>query len=507
MTGLNYNQKRQTKKISMKLIMKKMTLILGLCLCMTGCGAEKEPDIKQDVAQNQMMNSEAEPGISETTGNDAGTQDVPSIDWDEKKIMIPELTREYKIWFFADSHIIIADDSQSEEEKKYAAERMPVFANEKGIDSSQILSDFIEQANEEKPDVILFGGDILDSPSDANVAFLQSELEKLTVPYVFVMGNHDWTFPWEYMTENGSVAYRPLFQDIMTGNMEEGIGGIVSVTESAEGYASVTELDDFVILAVDDSSNQVAAQATESIELAYELNKPIVLLQHVPFSTENLIARAKDDWATPVTIGMQVHGGLAPNDVSADLFGKAYEDDSLIRLVLAGHVHFPYEEQLTEATIEIITDAAYKGKALKLTLEGEVHEYFCDKFMLTVDGKQIDLKTIEPDLSSVSALQQITNKQLFVLGRIDESRNLLLVYDFEKQEIVFKDQGVTMCWVQNDYASARFLKDNVVYDLEGNVIYQPDSAHTINMIEYVDKDFVVTIADLEHQNPEQVWVE
>ena len=84
---------------------------------------------------------------------------------------------------------------------------------------------------------------------------------------------------------------------------------------------------------------------------------------------------------------------------------------------------------------------------------------------------------------------------------------MLLVYDFIKDEFVFKEHGITMCWIQDDYNSARYLKENVVYDLSGNVIYQPDSEHIIDMIEYVEKDFLVTIADFEHQNQEQVWVE
>lgn len=139
--------------------------------------------------------------------------------------------------------------------------------------------------------------------------------------------------------------------------------------------------------------------------------------------------------------------------------------------------------------------------------QDKTHEYFCDKFMLTVDDKQYDLTGVEPDLSSVSALQPITNRYLFILGRIDESNNMLLVYDFKKDEFVFHERGVTMCWIQEEYDSVRYLKEDVVYDLDGNVIYQPDADHTINMIEYVEKDFCVTIADSEHQNPEQVWVE
>ena len=290
---------------------------------------------------------------------------VVSLNGAEKTVVIPEVNREYNIWFFSDSHIIIPDENASEQVQAYTAERQPVFTNEMGVDSSQIFTDFIELANSQKPDMVLFGGDILDFPSEANVAFLREELSKLTIPYIYVMGNHDWTFPWEYMTPEGTAQYRPLYDGIMYGNFSQ------DVDISGNSYATVAELDDLVILAVDDSSNQTAAEAVEYIELAYGSDKPIVLMQHVPFSSEKLIAEAKNYWANPVTLGMQVHGGLAPNDVSADLYGKVLDDESDIRVVLAGHVHFPYEEQISGQTVEIITDAAFKGKFVQLRIAQE----------------------------------------------------------------------------------------------------------------------------------------
>lgn len=135
----------------------------------------------------------------------------------------------------------------------------------------------------------------------------------------------------------------------------------------------------------------------------------------------------------------------------------------------------------------------------------KTHEYFCDKFMLTVDDEQYDLTEVVPQLSSVSELLPITNQQLFILGRIDENTNALLIYDFKKDEFVFNGTGTTMCWIQDDFDSVRYLKDNVVYDLAGNVIYQVEAEHTINMIEYIETEFYVTVSVEDSQ--EQVWVE
>ena len=134
------------------------------------------------------------------------------------------------------------------------------------------------------------------------------------------------------------------------------------------------------------------------------------------------------------------------------------------------------------------------------------HEYFCDKFMLTADNKQIDLTTIDSKLSSVSELYPITNDHLYILGRIDENYNALMIYDFTKEEIIFAEHGSTMCWIQDDFETVRYLKDNVVYDFSGNIIYQPEESKLISMIEYVVEDFKITITDLNFENPEEIWV-
>ncbi len=495
-----------------EIFMKKLVMIIMTAALLAGCGNTQDTAGEKESLIESTKQSENDEVLSEDSKVTEAVLETPLITWDEKNVEIAGIGQEYEIWFLADSHIIMQDGSETEEVAEYAAQRMPGFTNEMGVSSDAVFSHIIDEANEQKPDMILFGGDIIDFPSDANVSFLTAELDRLEVPYVFVMGNHDWTFPWEYMTEEGSAKYRPMLENHMDGNFTDESEKCTAINKNvlsikSNSYYSMVELEDLVILSVDDSFNQVAEEALEGIEEAYNIGKPIILMQHVPFSTENLIAEAKKSWSNPVTLGMQVHGGIAPNGASTELWEKTHDDESLIKVVLAGHVHFPYEEKLSESTIQIITDAAFKGKAVKLKVTGIQHQYFCDKFVLTVDDKQYDLKEVVPEMSSVSELLPITDNHLYILGRIDESNNALLIYDFEKDEFVLNEQGTTVCWVQNDYESTRYLKDNVVYDLEGTVIYEPDESKIISMIEYVEKDFKVTVTDLNHENPQEIWIE
>lgn len=135
------------------------------------------------------------------------------------------------------------------------------------------------------------------------------------------------------------------------------------------------------------------------------------------------------------------------------------------------------------------------------------HNYFCDKLVLTVDDKQIDLTTIDSKLSSVSELYPITEDHLYILGRIDENYNALMIYDFVSEEIIFSEHGTTMCWVQDKFDTVRYLKDNVVYDMSGTIIYQPEESKRIDMIEYVVEDFKITVTDMNFENPKEIWAE
>ena len=153
---------------------------------------------------------------------------------------------------------------------------------------------------------------------------------------------------------------------------------------------------------------------------------------------------------------------------------------------------------------EDISLAEYVTESVR---EEPVHQYYCDTVLLTVDDKQFDLSELVPELSSVSELYPISDDHLYILGRMDEDTNAMFVYDFLKEDFSLVVEGSTMCWVQNKFETLRYLKDNVVYDYEGNVIYEAGDAQLISMIEYVIEDFMITVTDMNYENPEEIWME
>ncbi len=157
--------------------------------------------------------------------------------------------------------------------------------------------------------------------------------------------------------------------------------------------------------------------------------------------------------------------------------------------------------------ILILGIAFIVGVTVTVCLRTRQHEYYCDKFLFHADSRDIDLQELHPDIISVVELLPVTNEKLTIVCRVDESTNLLMIYDFKNKEFVFEEYGTQFAWIQDDYDSVLYLKDDAVYNLKKDLIYQVNDNEHISVIEYIDKDFYVTITDSNYENLNQIYVE
>lgn len=274
----------------------------------------------------------------------------------EETIEIEGLTREYDLLYITDSHMVVPSDSDSEDEAKYAEERKNMFYDAFGHSAAEQFSAWMNYANENSVDAVLLGGDIIDSPSSGNVTYLESNLAILDMPYLMIPGNHDWTYPWDYMTESGKEAYMPLLPF-----MEN------SYTDNP-GECQVLEFEDLMIVGINDSSNQVTQEALDAFLLANEEKKPIIVMAHVPFMTQTLLAQAREEWSSPTVLGAGEYGGIYPDGISQKFVDSIVSKESNVELVLGGHVHF-YNDDVIEGeqnVRQIVGDDGFSGKSLLL---------------------------------------------------------------------------------------------------------------------------------------------
>ncbi len=272
------------------------------------------------------------------------------------QIRIPGTEDSYEFLYLTDTHMIVPDDNESQEIFDYEKQRLPVFAVEDVPPSAEQFPQWIHYANEQAFDGLLLGGDIIDSPSASNLEYLNTSLDDLKIPYIYNIGNHDWTYPWEYMTEKGKSEYLPLFNSYMENNTS----------------IHTKEYEDFTIVAVNNSSNQITPDALKEYKEILAKKKPVILMLHVPLYTKAVLEKAAAVWKGGVVLGGGIHGGIYPDTVSTEFITLTTAKDSPVELVLAGHVHFALKSDIQgEKSIpQIIGDAGYKGKATVIQISG-----------------------------------------------------------------------------------------------------------------------------------------
>lgn len=314
---------------------------------LTGCAERNKP-------ADAMKESDAL-GESEVTG-EPEVMVKPNVF--EETLILKGLgkEKEYELLFITDSHVVVRDERADEAVSAYAEERYLMFHNGEGIDSRTQFEAYIGYANERKVDGVLLGGDIIDSPSEANIAWLAEQFEHLQMPYLYTPGNHDWTYPWEYMTDEGRQHLLPLLEPFMQGNTE----------------INALDFGDFLAVGINDSTNQVSEDVFTDFERLYAQDKPMLVMAHVPFLTQSVLGHAREVWPSPVVIGGGNYGGIYPNENSGRFVDMLTAAGSPVELVLTGHVHF-YDRDVIAGEKEVLqlTGAAgYEGNIMLLHIRG-----------------------------------------------------------------------------------------------------------------------------------------
>lgn len=273
----------------------------------------------------------------------------------EETIVLPGIKGEYRFLFVTDSHVVVMDGSESPKENSYGQDRFNMFLTD-GKSAAGRFSGWMDYASRQELDGVLLGGDILDFPSQANLSFLKGRLDGLKCPYLYAPGNHDWTYPWEYMTEKGRREYLPLLAPYMRGNTD----------------LNVLDCGEFLIAAADNSSGQFTETAARGLADVCGRGKPVILLIHVPVLTQSVLTKAREVWKGGVVLGGGNYGGIYPDDASRKVLDLISAKDSPIRAVLAGHVHFADRDMVegADGVVQLTGDAGFKGAATVIRVTG-----------------------------------------------------------------------------------------------------------------------------------------
>ena len=275
----------------------------------------------------------------------------------EETIDLENMDGEFRLFFISDSHISECDDRDAALIPK-ASERSFMYRSDE-TDSGDRFDMLLDEAKAWNSDIVVMGGDIIDSAMYASIDHVRNSLAELDRPYMYYMGNHDFEYGDEYYTQRAYDEYLPRLKDL-----------------HGDRSWQVREYDDFIIFAADDSNNQIDSDALEAFKTEISKGKPVIVAIHVPMEPttgpQPFLNRVTEIYGKEIADSIQLFmgdDGCPPNQVTREFMDLITADSSPVVLVLAGHVHFFHKEMLNDKTLQIITGPAYSGEALKITLQ------------------------------------------------------------------------------------------------------------------------------------------
>ena len=286
-------------------------------------------------------------GCGASAGGDETFESL-TLQREEVHVSVPGMKQTLRIAYLSDLHVLYADESVDPERRAEVEGRVQSFANGRQVSSADQWPLWVAWLNREKPDYVLFGGDMVDYASGANVSALQEGLDALQVPYMYLRADHD-TEPF-YLLQGQGVA--------------------PAGTDSGNGVF-VQEYDAVILVGWDNATSQLSEAGYAAIEEAFGRGKPVVLVTHVPIEPQEDTSLADASRAAFGNRSLLWGFGdnyYYPEGATRDLLRLIYAEDTPIVEVLSGHLHFTWDGAINARVHEHVFGPAFQGCAGIVTI-------------------------------------------------------------------------------------------------------------------------------------------
>lgn len=250
----------------------------------------------------------------------------------------------FELIHVTDLHLTCCSETDSENMHEYTAKR-----RERYPFSSDILSKALEISAEDKAKLIITG-DIVDCVNDGNTEYIKEI--SLFDKCIFVAGNHDFR-PYggmQYDVDKSRNLNLPRIGALF--------GNDIRFSSTVINGINLVGIDNCYYRFEEWQAKKLAAEVDKGL--------PIILLMHVPLYTEAcyslIITEKKRNYASLVgvpgekmkTYPPERYVQQMPDSITLKMC-EYISSESLIKLVLCGHVHKNIEDALVSGIPQIIT--------------------------------------------------------------------------------------------------------------------------------------------------------
>ena len=258
------------------------------------------------------------------------------------------LARPFSVLHITDTHLTAAYPHEPQSKQQLCKCRTETF----GGRQEEALRDSLAWARIHA-DFVLHTGDLIDWHSEANFDLVKKHFGN---SFCGSLGNHEFSpdmwlsNPVVTCNEEWKDKFRPRLQEFYPFNVvlhSQVVNGVNFVTLD-NVFGSITE-------------KQVSMFADE-----VEKGLPVVLCMHVPFFSDGLYRASCHYWndrsprfeSASVPVANSDYQAQK-NDVTTRNFIAYLKREPLLKAILAGHLHFAYEERFSPTAIQYVTGGNY----------------------------------------------------------------------------------------------------------------------------------------------------
>ncbi|MCQ2396194.1 MAG: metallophosphoesterase [Lentisphaeria bacterium] len=328
------------------------SLVAGVCLMAVSCCSKEAvtpPSVEENVSVEEKQESilETAPEIQGKLHIDASDIAELGLTFEPVEMKVKGLKRDYNFLMICDLHVIAEDMSEAEEKSVHIIkDRMEnVFKTSGNTTSTLALFRKLGPVvNNCGADAVLLGGDICDFGSIANLNILKDELSKWTVPYMYTRADHDFR-PW-WMAQEHEAEIAELGKAI-----------------DGDEDLMVMEFEDLLVVGYNKSTWNVTPDALKRFKEVYAKGKPIVIVSHVPFNSPVDPSFGEKIMSHENGRNLSWGKGCAydANAVTDEFLQMVYAENSPVKLVLSGHMHYSADTMLSATCRQHMFAPAFTG--------------------------------------------------------------------------------------------------------------------------------------------------
>lgn len=261
------------------------------------------------------------------------------------------LETSYTILALNDMHVEAMDQTVVDSYRQTVTDRFTgMFRNPNGISSVDMWNGISSIVDSYEADGIVFVGDMIDYNSTTNADLLQMGLDKLETPYTYLRADHDLGV---WYTD-GAVSQDTAIE------ISKGIAPWQEVF--------VTDYDEFYLVGWNNSTSQLSEDGLQQMKAIFERakqeNKLILLATHVPINSVVDDSLEKESRKVDSQDRAKLWGKdclYQPNETTQKFLDMILAEDSPVKAVFAGHLHFKYTVPLNENITEYVLDKSFSG--------------------------------------------------------------------------------------------------------------------------------------------------